>query len=368
MPLWRDMSRRLLTLQRLIVGLRKKWLAWTGRSGQIYFHHRVAEYREMWRAVAEELGGEFTSLADDLWEVKVGSVRTRMHNHQTEFDNPAVLGLAGRKAAVHGLLGRAGLSVPQHAVFSLADLERAYRFHEAHPEGCVVKPANGHGGQGVTTHVQQNSEVRKAAILASLYDSELLIEAQIPGESYRLLILEGKMVHAVCRRGPRLKGDGVSAVRRLIEAENARRRGSEYSGLDLDRDCLFTLAYQGLSPDSIAGDGKEFLVKSVNDAARKYFEVRTVYNDTVTDLICDSLRKDAECAARQVGSDFLGVDVITTDPSVPLHRSGGVINEVNTTPALHHHYDLPRARYPEAALHVVRALLRRKTPAVTGAC
>jgi cyanophycin synthetase len=196
----------------------------------------------------------------------------------------------------------------------------------------------------------------------------LLIEAQIPGESYRLLILEGKMVHAVCRRGPRLKGDGVSAVSRLIEAENARRRGSGHPELDIDRDCLFTLAYQGLAPDSIADAGKEFLVKSVNDSARKYSEVRTVYNETVTDLICDSLRKDAECAAGLVGSDFLGVDVITTDPAVPLHRSGGVFNEVNTTPALHHHYDLPRARYPEAALQVVRALLRRKTPAVSGGC
>jgi D-alanine-D-alanine ligase-like ATP-grasp enzyme len=59
--------------------------------------------------------------------------------------------------------------------------------------------------------------------------------------------------------------------------------------------------------------------------------------------------------------------VITTDPAVSLHQSGGVINEVNTTPALHHHYELPRARYPEAALHVVRAILKRKTPAVTGA-
>jgi cyanophycin synthetase len=362
------MGRRLLRLRRLIVGLRKKWLDWTGRSGQVYFHHRVAEYREMWRAVAEELGGEFTSLADDLWEIEVGSVKTRMHNHQTELDNPAVLGLAGKKAAVHQLLAGAGLSVPQYAVFSLDDLGRAYRFREAHPEGCVVKPANGYGGQGVTTHVQNDAEIRKAAILASLYERELLIEAQIPGESYRLLMLEGKMVHAVCRRGPRLKGDGVSSVRQLIEAENERRRGSGKSGLDLDRDCVFTLAYQGISPDSIAGEGKEFLVKSVNDAARKYIEVRTVYNETVTDLICDSLRKDAERAASLVGSDFLGVDMITPDPAVPLHRSGGVINEVNTTPALHHHYDLRRARYPEAALHVVRATLRRKAQAMTGAC
>lgn len=351
---WRDLGRRLLALQRIVLRLKKKWLDWTGRSGQIYFLDRVPEYREMWRAVAEELGGEFVPLAADLWEIQVASVRTRMHLHQTEFDNPAVLGLAARKVAVHRLLGAAGLSVPEFAEFSLEDLEPAYRFQAGHRAGCVVKPANGYGGQGVTTHLQKAAEVRKAAILASLYDWELLIEAQIPGESYRLLVLEGKMVHAVCRRGPRLKGDGVSRIRSLVESEK----------LDLDRDCLFTLAYQGLSPDSVPAAGTAFLAKSVNDAARKYAEVRTVYNETVTHLVCDSLRRDAERAARVVGSDFVGVDVITTDPTVPLHQCGGVINEVNTTPALHHHYDSPGARYPHPALDVVKALLRRKTEAV----
>jgi len=288
-----------------------------------------------------------------------------MHNHQTELDNPAVLGLAGNKSAVHRLLEGAGLPVPKHAVFTLADLERAYRFREMHPKGCVVKPASGYGGQGVTTHVQRASEVRKAAILASLYGHELLIEEQIPGESYRLLILEGKLVHAVCRRGPRLKGDGISTVGKLIEVENASRLDSGQPELDLDRDCLFTLSYQGLSPDSVAGTGQEILLKSVNDFARKYLEVRTVYNEAVTHLICDSLREDAECAACLVGSDFLGVDVITIDPTVPLRQSGGVINEVNTTPALHHHCGLPGAPYPEPAVQVVRAILRRKTEMVT---
>jgi len=367
MAIRRDMSLRLLMLQRLIARVRKQWLDWTGRSGQTYFHHRVAEYREMWRAAAEKLEGAFTPLADDLWEIEVGSIRTRMHNHQTEFDNPVVLGLAGKKAVVHRLLRGAGLAVPEHAVFSLADLPSAYRFLEAHPKGCVIKPANGYGGQGVTTHVQQIPEVRRAAILASLYDRELLIEAQIPGESYRLLILEGKMVQAVCRRGPRLKGDGVSTIRSLVTVEDALRRGDGHAGLDLDRDCLFTLAYQGLAPDSVPAAGREFPVKSVNDPVRKYVEVRTVYNETVTDLICDSIRSDAESAARLVGSDFLGVDVITTDPSVPLAQSGGVINEVNTTPALHHHYDLTRERYPKAALQVIQAIVRRKRQSMAGA-
>lgn len=360
------MGRRLLALQRLIVGLRKKWLDWTGRSGQVYFLQRIPEYREMWRAVAEALGGEFNVLSDDMWEIAVGAARTRLQLHQTEFDNPAVLGLAGKKAVVHRLLAGAGLPVPAHAVFSLDDLGVAYRFRERHPRGCVVKPANGYGGQGVTTHILSASEVRRAAILASLYDGELLVEAQVPGECYRLLVLEGKMIHAVRRRGPHLTGDGISSVRQLMEAENARRRMNGHAELDLDRDCLFTLDHQGLALDSIVGNGREFAVKSVNDAARKYAEVRTVYNETVTGLICDAIRRDAERAAHLVDSDFLGVDVITTDPTVALEQSGGVINEVNTTPALHHHYEGRNARYPEVALHVVRALLKRKAPVATG--
>jgi len=360
----RDMRVRLLTVQRMLARVHKQWLDWTGRSRQVYFPQRVAEYREMWRAVAEDVGGTFTALANDLWEIEAGAVMTRIQNHQTEFDNPVVLALAGNKAAVHRLLRAEGLSVPEHALFSLSELDSGCRFQHAHPKGCVVKPANGYGGQGVTTHVRSASEVRKAAILASLYDRDLLIEAQIPGESYRLLILEGRMIHAVRRSGPRLYGDGVSTVRQLVEAENARRRGMGHPELDVDRDCVFTLDYQGLGPDSVPGQGREVLVKSVNDPMRKYVEVRTVYTDTVTDLICDAIRQDAEAAARVVGSDFLGVDVITTDPSLPLHRSGGVINEVNTTPALHHHYDPTRERYPEVAVQVLRAILRRKAPSV----
>jgi cyanophycin synthetase len=359
MSFWRDMGRRLLALQRQIARLRKKWLDWTGRSGQVYFLQRVPEYREMWRAVAETLGGEFRTLDSDLWEIALGGARTRMHLHQTEFDNPAILGLAGRKAAVHRLLANAGLPVPGFEVFSLQDLEPAYRFLERHPRGCVVKPANGYGGQGVTTHVRSRAELRKAAVLASLQDWELLIEAQVPGESCRLLVLEGRMVHAVRRRGPRLKGDGATTVRRLMDAENARRRDARRPELGIDRDCLFTLDHQGLALDSVVAAGQEFVVQSVGDESGRYAEVRTVYNETITHMVCDSVRAHAERAARLVGSDFLGVDVITVDPTIPLAESGGVINEVNTTPALHHHYDSREARYPAVALDVVRALLKR---------
>lgn len=354
------MSLSALKMERAWLKLRKQFIDAVGLSGQIYFHHRVAEYREMWRAIAAAAGGRFTELADDLWEVEVDGVRTRVHNHEMEFDNPVVLGLAGCKTAVHRLLAADGLPIPEHAVFGLADLDVAGTFLQAHPQGCVVKPANGYGGQGVTTHVQRPAELRRAALLASLYGHQLIIEAQIPGESYRLLVLEGRTVHAVRRRGPRLSGDGIRTVRQLIDADNRRRREERQPLLDIDRDCVFTLGYQRLTVDTVPAAGREFVVKSVNDPVRKYAEVRTVYTDVVTDLISPSIRQNAERAAHLIGSEFLGVDIITPDPGVPLRQSGGVINEVNTTPALHHHYESAQEPFPAVAMLALEALVRKK--------
>jgi cyanophycin synthetase len=359
------MSRSFIALQRTGLRLQKKVVDWAGWSGQIYFQHRVAEYHRMWQEIAAVHGGTFTELASDLWQIDVGPRRVRILNHMLEFDDPVTLGLAGRKTVVHRLLDAAGLAVPEHAVFTLDRLEDARRFVERHPKGSVIKPSGGSGGKGVTTHVMKPGGVRRAALLASLYDTELLVETMIPGESYRLLVLEGKVIHTVGRRGPRLEGDGESTVRQLLDVENSRREAAQLDPFDVDRDLIFTLDYQGLTLDSRPEKGREVVAKSINDA-RKDVEVRTVYTQSADDLICDSIRLDAEAAARLVGSDLLGVDIITTDPSVPLRASGGVINEVNTTPALHHHYDPSHQAYPEAAVLVLQALLRRHEAAGAG--
>ncbi|MDH4334834.1 MAG: hypothetical protein OEW24_06185, partial [Chloroflexota bacterium] len=353
------MGGSLIELQRNAMRLRKAVVDWAGWSGQIYFQHRVDQYRSMWQQVAAAQGGTFSELASDLWQIEIGARRVRVLNHELEFDNPVTLGLAGRKPVVHRLLDSAGLAVPGYAVFTLDHLDEARRFVERHPMGCVIKPAGGYGGKGVTTHVQRPGEVRRAALLASLYDTELLVEAMVPGESYRLLVLEGKVIDVVGRRGPRIEADGASTVRQLIAAENRRRRTVQSPPIEIDRDCLFTLTSQGLTLESRPKAGRVLLAKSIADRGRRYVEVRTVYTQPADDLICDSIRHDAETAAAVVGSDFLGVDVITPDPSVPLRESGGVINEVNTTPALHHHYDASRQAYPDAAVLILQALLRR---------
>ncbi len=349
-----------LKLQRLLLRLRKLAADRFGRRREVYFEQRVDQYRRMWQAIARAAGARFRELAPDLWELERDGRRTRVCNYQMEFDNPVVLAMAGRKPLMHRLLAGHGLAVPEHLVFRLRELERAEDFLAAHPLGCVIKPANGFGGKVVTTHVQTVREVRRAALLASLYSGELLMEPMVAGECYRLLVLDGHMIHAVKRAGPRLTGDGRRTVAELVAAENRRRRAAGERPLTDDRDYRFTLAYQDLGPQSVPAQGQVFLVKSVNDPLQRGgVEVRTVYNEVVTDQVCDAVRRDAEAAARVLGGEFIGVDLITRDITRPLAEVGGVINEVNTTPALHHHYDSRREDYPQPALQVLESLLAK---------
>jgi len=350
---------QLIQWERLLARLRKFWEVKRNSSKQVYVQDRVPEYRDMWRAVAESIGANFVPLTDDLWEIVLNGRKTRILSYRMEFDDPVILEMAGNKPLVYRLLRERGLRVPEHEVFQLENLDRAEAFLTRHPKGCVVKPANGtSSGLGITTHILTRHEVRKAAILASLYDSTLLVERMIPGESYRLLVLDGEMIHAVRRRGPRLVGDGISTVHELIQAENKRLMKLGKDMLGTNRDCRFALDYQNLSLSSVPAKGRSFVAQSVNDPSQRRAEVRTIYDENVSELVCDALKKNAESVAESLGSRFIGVDVITTDPTVPLEESGGAIIEANTTPGLHHHYDVRHEKFPGPALRVIRALLQ----------
>ena len=163
-----------------------------------------------------------------------------------------------------------------------------------------------------------------------------------------------------------MKGDGQTTIWNLVERENEHRRHhcgfNSLKPVYYDRDAQATLEAQGLSRGSIPGDGKEVLVKSYDHPSSHNAEIRTVYNEGVTDHINQDVRRAAVHAAQILQSQFAGVDIITLDPTVSLADGGGIINEVNTTPGLHHHYNLTNEQDSAAAVHVLKHLLKIDTP------
>jgi cyanophycin synthetase len=331
-------GRRTLKLLRFKYLVHKRLDRLRGREAGIDMNTLTDFYKRVWEDSAREIHADFKELSRGIWKVSRDGVSTYINNYIVQIDDPVLLNLAGDKPLCYSLLKEAGLPVPEHETYTLDTIDKARTFMEGRGY-LVIKPAYGtSGGRGITTHVKTFKEVVHASVLASLYSNEIIIERLATGESYRLLVLDGEMIHASRRRGLRVTGDGSSTIKDLAMGELAT--GGQFNGarparLDTDRDTSATLGAQGLSAGSVPSPGVEVLVKSVT--ANNYMEVRTVYTEDATGLISEGLEEEAVKAARTIDSRFAGVDIVTPDPSVPLERAGGVIVEVNTTPGLHHH-------------------------------
>jgi cyanophycin synthetase len=188
-------------------------------------------------------------------------------------------------------------------------------------------------------------------MLAATY-SKTIVEQQAAGPSYRLLYIDGEFIDAVEKRPPCIVGDGRHTLAQLIRNENLRRlRGVAplaMQPLVVDVELKRCLAGQGLAMSSVVAANKRVVVKAVVN------ENTAAENSSVRDRVHpDTIRRGAEIA-RLLRIRLAGHDVITPDISRPLAETGGVFNEVNTTPGLQHHYLID---FPDRAFPVMERLL-----------
>jgi D-alanine-D-alanine ligase-like ATP-grasp enzyme len=312
-------------------------------------------YQGVWRAAANKIGAAARRLDDDVVEIHRDEFRVRVRQNETPLDDYVTVQVANNKPLTYRLLDEAGLSTPEHVQFEFPDLRPAMAFLDARPDRCVVKPAkNTGGGIGITTGVSNHRQLALASATAAVYGRDLLIEQQIPGENYRLLYLDGRLLDAVVRGAPSVEGDGHSTVAELLELTNsmrlARGRTACQSLVHSDLEMKRTLASQGLTLAARPASGRRVQLKTVvNDNCGSD-------NVAAADRLCSSLIDDGARAAATVGVRLAGVDVMTSDPSVPLAQSRGVILEVNASPGHHWHYHKRDGVFPVAE-HVLEALL-----------
>ena len=331
----------------------KRWLSTYEDLG-----FRSAFYRSLWQKSASKLGVEFIELGHGYWQMtepNKGTVRGNMTS--IDVDRQIVVLLCGNKPLVHQLLIKVpGYKAPAYQEFRIETLHDAIDFMYRTPSQCVVKPANDTGaGFGVTTGIETESALCKAAISASVFSRNLMIEESITGKSYRLLILNGKLIHAVRRDPPIVVGNGKKTIRQLIVAKNERRMSSSeilaLYPIQIDQDCKQTLAHAKMKLKTVPNDGDIIKVKYVvnQNAAEQNIEVTSTVHPFIEETAIESTKK--------LGLVLAGVDVITEDISLPLDASGGVINEINGNPGLHHHYLTSATEKPNIAEELIKYCL-----------
>jgi D-alanine-D-alanine ligase-like ATP-grasp enzyme len=316
--------------------------------------HRSHFYSELWRDAASQLGASVELLGNEILEIRLGQDCTRVQQNATEIERAITVAVAGNKPLVHRLLAKRKLRTPAYCEFTLNEIPKAAAFVESARRKCVVKPTSAGGGHGVTTGVVGTFDLVRAAASAAVCGENLMVEHQVQGDFYRLLYLDGMLMDAVLRKPPTVVADGKSTVRELIRLENEARleAGPNRANalIAIDMDVRRTLSSQGVTLSSVPKEGTAVTLKMViNDNSQHD-------NISAKHLLCKSIIDDGAAAAAAVGVRLAGIDVITSDPGVPLAESGGVILEVNTTPAYHHHYYKRDGSYP-VAVHLLPVLL-----------
>jgi cyanophycin synthetase len=314
---------------------------------------RSAFYQTVWREAATGVGATVVDLDGSMMEIYHGSLKLLVCDNMTSLDDPVTLAAAGNKPLVYRLLTERQLPVPAHFVCRYDDLAAARKALAALGGLCVAKPAlGGAGGRGVTTAVSGGPSLVRALAYAGAWSPEVVLERPVEGHVYRLLYLDGELLDAVRRGPPLLRGDGHSAIRQLVAAENADRaaRGVEVaqSLIGVDADLRHTLSLQGYHLGSVPAAGVVVRAKTVvNDNRRDE-------NEAATDSLCGGVVEAGAAAAAALGVRLAGVDVITRDPGIPLPESGGAVLEVNTTPGYYYHYMRKGGGTPVAAMILER--------------
>jgi len=267
---------------------------------------------------------------ESLVQLGQGRAQRRIWTAETDSTPAIAEGISRDKQLTKELLAAAGVPVPEGRVVASAD--EAWEAAQAVGVPVVVKPLDGNHGRGVFLNLSTAEEVRGAFPVAAeegRHVSTVVVEQFVPGVEHRLLVVGGRM--RACAKGEHLyvTGDGIRTVAELIDSQinsDARRGRSEMmpnKTVDIDATVRAQLAQERVAPETVPADGRRVLVKQIGS-----------HGLDVTAAVHPEMAALAVRAARAVGLDVAGIDLIARDIGSPPAAQGARVCEVNAGPQL----------------------------------
>ncbi|MCL1961608.1 MAG: cyanophycin synthetase [Desulfovibrionaceae bacterium] len=264
----------------------------------------------------------------NLVQLGHGAAQRRIWTAETDCTSAIAEGISRDKELTKQLLSAAGVPVPEGRTAETA--EAAWQAAECIGLPVVVKPSDGNHARGVSLNLKTRAEVMNAFTAAEKEGSEVIVERFIPGREHRLLVVGDKVAAATRGEITRVNGDGRSTIAELIAAHvntDPRRGQEEQFPLDIvrldDPVLLLLLQRQGLTAGSVLARGQVAEVQRTGNMAID-----------VTEQVHPDIAEQMALAARVVGLDIAGIDLVVEDIGQPLAAQGGAIVEVNAGPSL----------------------------------
>ncbi|MFL6335672.1 MAG: cyanophycin synthetase family protein, partial [Pyrinomonadaceae bacterium] len=250
-------------------------------------------------------------------------------------DGTSAIGVevAGDKDLTKARLAKASIPVPAGEIVRTEDEAVAALSSIGAP--VVVKPLDGRQGKGVSLNLSTPEEVASAFRIAQEFSSSVLVEEMFEGKNYRVLVVGYRMAAASERIPCHVMGDGRHTVAELIDIENSnplRGEGHEkpLTKIKKDDEILRTfMQKEGWRMEDVPGEGERVML-----CAGMNLSTGGTAKD-VTDEVHPAVRSLCERAARIMGMDVCGVDLVLEEIAAPSSK-GGVI-EINAAPGLRMH-------------------------------
>lgn len=274
----------------------------------------------------------FTRLTrGNLVQLGYGRAQRRIWTAETDQTSAIAEEIASDKDLTKSLLKSCGVPVPEGELVRSADA--AWEAAQDLGLPVAVKPLDGNHGRGVSLDLQTEADIRAAFELALEHTSgqSVIVERYIPGVEHRLLVVGKRVVAAAAGETLWITGDGTHTIDALadlqINTDPRRGRGEEFP-LNVvvpseDREVTLELQRVGMTPASVPAAGQKVLIQRNGNVK---FDV--------TDKVHPSVAHAAALAARVVGLDIAGIDMVLEDVSKPLGSQRGAVIEVNASPGL----------------------------------
>lgn len=296
-----------------------------------------------------------------LVQLGYGVHRKFIRATESQLTSAVAADIASDKALTKEMLDRAGVPVPRGAV-ATTEAEVAAALTDLRPP-LAVKPLDGNQGCGVSLNLCTPDEAATAFRAAATISTDVVVEECFAGRDYRVLVVDGKVVAAAERVPAHVVGDGVLTVSQLIERANRDpRRGEGHerplTRIEVDDAVLTYLKRSGRSLEDVPATGEHVPLRetanlSTGGTARD-----------VTDDIHPDVARMCVRAARVIGLDIAGIDLILPDISAPPPDpdGGAGVIEVNAAPGIRMHQSPSEGKPRDAGAAIVEMLFPPGAP------
>jgi cyanophycin synthetase len=191
-------------------------------------------------------------------------------------------------------------------------------------KNVVVKPLNASHGNGVTVGCSDKKSLIKAIKSASKYSKTILVQQQIEGDDYRVLMIDHSLAAAVIRKPAFVVANGIDTVSKLISLENGSdKRNDGYTNTLTSINVANSEQYLGSNAETIHKVGEEVQVIGTANIGTGGMAI------DVTDTIDINMVEQSVRLTKHLDMGLCGVDfIVDQKTNIPY------LIEINASPSL----------------------------------